>query len=33
MVEERQEAQTHGQDKDQETDEAEMLGIPHAVLS
>ena len=32
MVEEPQEAKTHGQDKDQETDEAEMLGILHAVL-
>jgi hypothetical protein len=32
MVEEPQEAKTHGQDKDQETDEAEMLGVLHAVL-
>jgi hypothetical protein len=33
MVKEPQEAKTHGQDKDQETDEAEMLGMLHAVLS
>jgi hypothetical protein len=33
MMEQPQEAKTYGQNKDQETDEAEIRGILHAVLS